>query len=391
MSSTDRTETEIRPFQVEIPQADLDDLHDRLARTRWPDDLPGVGWSRGVPLGYLRELAEHWRTGFDWRKHEATLNQYPQFTTTIERANLHFLHVRSPEPDPRPLLLLHGWPGSVVEFLEVIGPLSDPRAHGGDPADAFHLVIPSLPGHGFSGPLHQAGWTDGRVATALTELMARLGYDRYGVQGGDIGAFIAPQMGRLDPDHVVGVHVNALTTFPSGDPADMADLTEPEQQRMARFKHFQDDMMGYMQVQGTRPQTIAYALTDSPVGQLAWIVEKFKDWTNPSAELPEDAVDRDRLLANVSIYWFTNTARSSANAYYERFHDASMWAPRQRSTVPTGVAVFPQDVAIRRFAEKTETVVRWSEFDLGGHFAAMEAPDLLVGDVREFFRRVGAG
>ncbi|HVD15851.1 MAG TPA: epoxide hydrolase [Actinomycetota bacterium] len=391
MSSTDRTETEIRPFQVEIPQADLDDLHDRLARTRWPDDLPGVGWSRGVPLGYLRELAEHWRTGFDWRKHEATLNQYPQFTTTIDRANLHFLHVRSPEPDPRPLLLLHGWPGSVVEFLEVIGPLSDPRAHGGDPADAFHLVIPSLPGHGFSGPLHQAGWTDGRVATALTELMARLGYDRYGVQGGDIGAFIAPQMGRLDPDHVVGVHVNALTTFPSGDPADMADLTEPEQQRMARFKHFQDDMMGYMQVQGTRPQTIAYALTDSPVGQLAWIVEKFKDWTNPSAELPEDAVDRDRLLANVSIYWFTNTARSSANAYYERFHDASMWAPRQRSTVPTGVAVFPQDVAIRRFAEKTETVVRWSEFDLGGHFAAMEAPDLLVGDVREFFRRVGAG
>ena len=391
MSSTDRTETEIRPFQVEIPQADLDDLHDRLARTRWPDDLPGVGWSRGVPLGYLRELAEHWRTGFDWRKHEATLNQYPQFTTTIDRANLHFLHVRSPEPDPRPLLLLHGWPGSVVEFLEVIGPLSDPRAHGGDPADAFHLVIPSLPGHGFSGPLHQAGWTDGRVATALTELMARLGYDRYGVQGGDIGAFIAPQMGRLDPDHVVGVHVNALTTFPYGDPADMADLTEPEQQRMARFKHFQDDMMGYMQVQGTRPQTIAYALTDSPVGQLAWIVEKFKDWTNPSAELPEDAVDRDRLLANVSIYWFTNTARSSANAYYERFHDASMWAPRQRSTVPTGVAVFPQDVAIRRFAEKTETVVRWSEFDLGGHFAAMEAPDLLVGDVREFFRRVGAG
>ena len=391
MSSTDRTETEIRPFQVEIPQADLDDLHDRLARTRWPDDLPGVGWSRGVPLGYLRELAEHWRTGFDWRKHEATLNQYPQFTTTIDRANLHFLHVRSPEPDPRPLLLLHGWPGSVVEFLEVIGPLSDPRAHGGDPADAFHLVIPSLPGHGFSGPLHQAGWTDGRVATALTELMARLGYDRYGVQGGDIGAFIAPQMGRLDPDHVVGVHVNALTTFPSGDPADMADLTGPEQQRMARFKHFQDDMMGYMQVQGTRPQTIAYALTDSPVGQLAWIVEKFKDWTNPSAELPEDAVDRDRLLANVSIYWFTNTARSSANAYYERFHDASMWAPRQRSTVPTGVAVFPQDVAIRRFAEKTETVVRWSEFDLGGHFAAMEAPDLLVGDVREFFRRVGAG
>jgi epoxide hydrolase len=386
MSSTDRTDASIRPFQVEVPQADLDDLHDRLGRTRWSDDLPGVGWSRGVPLEYLRELAEHWRTGFDWRKQEATINQYPQFTTTIDGANVHFLHVRSPEPDATPLLLLHGWPGSVVEFLDVIGPLSDPRAHGGDPADAFHLVIPSLPGHGFSGPLNEPGWTDGRVAAALTELMARLGYQRYGVQGGDIGAFIAPQLGRLDPDHVIGVHVNALTTFPSGDPAEMADLNEREQQRMARFQLFQDDLMGYMQVQGTRPQTIAYALADSPVGQLAWIVEKFKDWTNPSAELPEDAVDRDRLLANVSIYWFTNTARSSANAYYERFHDASMWAPRQRSVVPTGVAVFPQDIAIRRFAERTETVVRWSEFDRGGHFAAMEAPDLLVGDVRGFFR-----
>jgi epoxide hydrolase len=386
MSSTDRTDASIRPFQVEVPQADLDDLHDRLGRTRWSDDLPGVGWSRGVPLEYLRELAEHWRTGFDWRKQEATINQYPQFTTTIDGANVHFLHVRSPEPDATPLLLLHGWPGSVVEFLDVIGPLSDPRAHGGDPADAFHLVIPSLPGHGFSGPLNEPGWTDGRVAAALTELMARLGYQRYGVQGGDIGAFIAPQLGRLDPDHVIGVHVNALTTFPSGDPAEMADLNEREQQRMARFQLFQDDLMGYMQVQGTRPQTIAYALADSPVGQLAWIVEKFKDWTNPSAELPSDAVDRDRLLANVSIYWFTNTARSSANAYYERFHDASMWAPRQRSVVPTGVAVFPQDIAIRRFAERTETVVRWSEFDRGGHFAAMEAPDLLVGDVRGFFR-----
>jgi epoxide hydrolase len=386
MSSTDRTDASIRPFQVEVPQADLDDLHDRLGRTRWSDDLPGVGWSRGVPLEYLRELAEHWRTGFDWRKQEATINQYPQFTTTIDGANVHFLHVRSPEPDATPLLLLHGWPGSVVEFLDVVGPLSDPRAHGGDPADAFHLVIPSLPGHGFSGPLNEPGWTDGRVAAALTELMARLGYQRYGVQGGDIGAFIAPQLGRLDPDHVIGVHVNALTTFPSGDPAEMADLNEREQQRMARFQLFQDDLMGYMQVQGTRPQTIAYALADSPVGQLAWIVEKFKDWTNPSAELPEDSVDRDRLLANVSIYWFTNTARSSANAYYERFHDASMWAPRQRSVVPTGVAVFPQDIAIRRFAERTETVVRWSEFDRGGHFAAMEAPDLLVGDVRGFFR-----
>jgi pimeloyl-ACP methyl ester carboxylesterase len=383
------TGADLRPFRVEVPQADLDDLHQRLARTRWPDALPGVGWTRGVPLDYLKDLAEHWRSGHDWRKHEARLNQHPQFTTTIDGANLHFLHVRSPEPDATPLLLLHGWPGSVVEFLELIGPLTDPKAHGAEAADAFHLVVPSLPGFGFSGPLTEPGWTDARVAAALVELMARLGYDRYGVQGGDVGAFIAPQMGRLAPDHVIGVHLNALVTFPSGDPADMAGLTEPEQQRMALFQHWQDDLMGYMQLQGTRPQTIAYALTDSPVGQLAWITEKFKDWTDPSAELPEDAVDRDQLLTNVSIYWLTGTARSTANSYYERFHDPSMWAPKDRSTVPTGVAVFPTDVAIRRLAEKTDTIIHWSEFDRGGHFAAMETPDLLTQDIRAFFGKLG--
>ncbi len=389
MSSTDRADAEIRPFRVEIPQADLDDLRDRLARTRWPDELPGVGWSRGVPLGYLQELAADWRGSYDWRRHEATLNEHPQYTTTIDGQTIHFLHVRSPEPDAAPLLLLHGWPGSVVELLDLIGPLSDPRAHGGGAGDAFHLVIPSLPGHGFSGPPGEPGWTDGRTARAFTELMGRLGYERYGVQGGDVGAFIAPQMGRLEPAHVIGVHVNALVTFPSGDPADMAGLTDAEQERLARHKHFQDELMGYMHLQGTRPQTLAYALTDSPAGQLAWIVEKFKDWTNPAAELPEDAVDRDRLLTNVSVYWFTGTARSSANSYYERFHDPGMWAPKERSTVPTGVAVFPTDVSVRRFAEKTDTIVHWSEFDRGGHFAALEAPDLLVGDVRAFFRRFG--
>jgi epoxide hydrolase len=233
-----------------------------------------------------------WNELFCWRKQEARLNQHPQFTTTIDRANLHFLHVRSPEPTARPLLLLHGWPGSIVDFLVLIGPLTDPGAHGGDPADAFHLVIPSLPGFGFSGPLSDTGWTYARIAGAFVELMARLGYDRYGVQGGDVGAFVAPVVGRLAPDHVIGVHVNALVTFPSGDPAELADLTEAEQRRLARMRHFQDDMMGYSAIQGTRPQTLAYGLTDSPVGQLAWIVEKFKEWTDPSAELPEDAVDR---------------------------------------------------------------------------------------------------
>jgi pimeloyl-ACP methyl ester carboxylesterase len=378
---------DIRPFRIDVPQADLDDLRDRLARTRWPSELPGVGWSRGVPVAYLKGLAEYWRTGYDWRTAEARLNEFPQFTTTIDGANVHFLHVRSPEPEALPLMLIHGWPGSIVEFQEMIGPLTDPRAHGGDPADAFHVVVPSIPGHGFSGPLDEAGWTHGRIAGAFTELMRRLGYERYGVQGGDIGAFEAPLMGQLDAAHVAGVHVNALVTFPSGDPADLEGLTEAEQERLARFRNFEQDMMGYAHIQGTRPQTVTYGLVDSPVGQLAWIVEKFKEWTDPAAELPEDAVDRDHLLTDVGIYWFTGTAGSAANLYYETYHDPSLWAPRARGTVPTGVAVsLTQDIAIRRLAERDHNVVHWSEFARGGHFAAMEAPEFLTNDVRAFFR-----
>ncbi len=381
-------DTDIRPFRIDIPQADLDDLRDRLARTRWPDELPGVGWARGVPLGYLKELAEYWRAGYDWRKHEAALNEHPQFVTTIEGLDVHFLHIRSPHPDATPLLLIHGWPGSVVEFLDVIGPLTDPPAHGGDPADAFDLVIPSLPGHGFSAAPAAPGWTHAHTAGAFAGLMARLGHHRYGVQGGDHGAIIGPLVGRAAPDNVVGVHVNAFFALPTGDPAELAGLTESERRRLAELNRFQQELNGYLQLQGTRPQTVSYGLTDSPVGQLAWIVEKFQDWTDPAAELPEDAVDRDRILADVSIYWFTSTARSSANQYYEMFHDPSGWAPQERSTVPTGVAVFTTDVAIRRFAERANTIVHWSEFDRGGHFAALEAPDLLTGDVRTFFRRL---
>jgi epoxide hydrolase len=250
-------------------------------------------------------------------------------------------------------------------------------------------VIPSIPGHGFSVPLNGPGWTHGRNAKAFVELMSRLGYERYGAQGGDIGAFEAPEVGRIDPGHVIGVHVNALVTFPTGDPSELADLTAGEQERLARFQNFQTEMMGYLNVQGTRPQTVAYALTDSPAGQLAWIVEKFKEWTDAAADLPDDAVDRDHMLTNVSIYWFTGTAGPSANLYYETFHDPSLFMPRDRGTVPTGVAVFTSaDVAIRRLAERDHNVVHWSEFDRGGHFAAMEAPDLLIGDVRDFFRQI---
>jgi pimeloyl-ACP methyl ester carboxylesterase len=388
MTATHPSDTTIRPFRIDVPQADLDDLRQRLARTRWPDELPDVGWTRGVPLGYLKELAAYWADGYDWRKQEARLNQYPQFTTTIDGAQVHLLHVRSPEPDALPLILTHGWPGSVIEFLEVIGPLSDPRAHGGDPADAFDLVIPSLPGHGFSGPTHQVGWTTDRVAQAWAQLMARLGYERYGAQGGDWGAFVAPQLGRIDPDHVVGVHLNAATfgfiPFGPVDPAELASLTDAEKQRLERLNtSTAGPGNGYFEVQATRPQTIAYALTDSPAGQLAWIVERFKEWAW-AAEVPEDAVDRDQLLTNVVLYWLTGTANSSARLYYENMHAG--FVPPQPVTVPVGVAVFAGDYAIRRYGEQGHHIVHWSEFDRGGHFAAMEAPDLLVGDVRSFFR-----
>jgi pimeloyl-ACP methyl ester carboxylesterase len=389
MTTTDHADADLRPFRIQIPQADLDDLHDRLTRTRWPDELPGVGWSRGVLLDYLKELAAYWRDGYDWRKHEATLNQHPQFTTTIDGANVHFLHVRSPEPDALPLILTHGWPGSIVEFLNVIGPLSDPRAHGGDLADAFHLVIPSIPGYGFSGPTRQAGWTTDRIAKAWAQLMARLGYARYGAQGGDWGAFIAPALGRIDPDHVVGVHVNAATfgfiPFGPVDPQELATFTEAEKARLERLNaSTAGPGNGYFEIQAHRPQTLAYALTDSPVGQLAWIAEKFKEWTH-AADVPEDAVDRDQLLTNVMLYWLTGTANSSARLYYENLH-ASSWG-QQPGTTPTGVAVFAEDYAIHRYAEQANHIVHWTEFDRGGHFAAMEAPDLLVGDVRTFFRR----
>lgn len=380
--------TAIRPFRITVSEDDLEDLRKRLARTRWPDELPEVGWRYGVPVGYLKELAEYWRTSYDWRKYEAELNAFPQFTTQIDGANVHFLHLRSTGPDALPLILTHGWPGSIVEFLNVIGPLTDPRAHGGDPADAFHLVIPSIPGYGFSGPTRDIGWTTARVAKAWAELMSRLGYERYGAQGGDWGAFISPELGRIDPDHVVGVHVNAATVgfIPFGpvDPDELATFTDTEKARLARLEKFMAEMNGYFQIQATRPQTLAYGLSDSPAGQLAWIVEKFKEWTDWSAELPEDAVDRDHMLTNVMLYWLTGTAGSSARLYYENMHFPS-WDQRP-STTPAGVAVFAEDVAIRRYGERGNNIVHWSDFDRGGHFAAMEVPDLLVGDVREFFR-----
>ena len=362
--------TAIMPFRVDIPQAQLDDLATRLDRTRWSDEPAGAGWSYGVPPGYLKELVRYWRHDYDWRAQEALLNSHPQFTTEIDGQTVHFLHVRSPEQDALPLILTHGWPGSVVEFLKVIEPLS---------AD-FHLVIPSIPGYGFSGPTGDTGWDVARIARAWAELMNRLGYQRYGAHGGDWGGPISRELGRVDASHVVGVHLTLVAGPPTGD-----ELDEEDRRRFDRRKRYQRELSGYAMIQSQRPQTLAYALHDSPVGQLAWIVEKFREWTD-STDAPEDSVDRDQMLTNVMLYWLTGTAGSSARLYKEAF--ATFTTAPEPSPTPTGVAVFPRDLIlpIRRFAERYNNVTHWSEFDRGGHFAAMEQPELLVGDLREFFR-----
>jgi epoxide hydrolase len=383
---------EIRPFRIAIPQDDLDDLAERLHRSRWPDELPGVGWSRGVPLAYLQQLAAYWRDGYDWRRQEARLNELPQFTTTIDGQTVHFLHVRSPEPGALPLLVTHGYPSSIVEFLEIVGPLTDPRGHGGDPADAFHVVAPSIPGFGFSTPVQQPGWEVARTTTAFAELMRRLGYARYGAHGGDIGAGVSGMLGATRPDHVVGTHTTADARgvalagqyFPLPD-----DLAEADRVGVEEQQRLWADAKGYLDIQSTRPQTLAYALTDSPVGQLAWIVEKFKEWTDAAAELPENAVDRDQLLTNISVYWFTRSGASAARFIYEGAHTGPDWTSAPTTApAPQGLAQFGGDDLLRRVMDPDHKIEHWSEFDRGGHFPAMEVPDLLVGDVRAFFRRL---
>lgn len=373
---------QIRPFRIEVPQRDLDDLRDRLARVRWPDELPRVGWDYGVALGYMKEMVEYWRTSYDWRSHEARLNAFPQFTTRIDGANVHFLHVRSPEPNALSLILTHGWPGSIAEFLGIIGPLTNPGSHGDDPADAFDVVVPSIPGYGFSGPTQQTGWDSARVARAWVELMRRLGYERYGAHGGDAGALIAREIGIVKPAGLVGIHVLQIFAFPSGDPAELEDLSEFDQEALRILSTF-EGRAGYLKIQQTRPQTLAYALTDSPVGQLAWNSELFMGFDGTGA----GAVDRDLFLTHVMLYWLTATAGSAARQYYEDARTGAGYRDVQ-NTVPTGVAVFKNDFhSIRRFAERANNIVHWSVFDRGGHFAAMDAPDLLVGDLRKFFRR----
>jgi pimeloyl-ACP methyl ester carboxylesterase len=381
---------EIMPFRIEIPQAALDDLHERLARTRWPDELPGVGWSRGVPLGYLKGLADYWRDGFDWRRQEAKLNELPQFITQIDGQKIHFLHVRSPEPDALPLIISHGYPSTVVEFLDIIGPLTDPLSYGGAAADAFHVVAPSIPGFGFSTPVRETSWEMARTARAYAELMDRLGYERYVAQGGDVGAGILGMLAGLDSAHLAAVHTNsdplsvigALDYLPEGA-ARLAGLSNADRAAVEQTKAISAEGSGYLKLQSNRPQTIAYSLTDSPVGQLAWIVENFKEWTDEAAELPEDAVDLDQLLTNVSIYWFTGTGASAARFLYETAHSTQWGAPGK---APQGWALFAAQPFVRAMMDPQHEIEHWSEFDRGGHFPAMEVPDLLVSDMREFFR-----
>lgn len=376
---------DVQSFSIAIPQEAIDDLRERLTHARWPGALPGVGWERGVPVDYLEALTEYWRTGYNWREQEAKLNEFPQFITEIDGQTIHFLHARSPEPGAMPLLISHGYPGSIVDFMKIIGPLTNPRAYGGDAADAFHVVAPSLPGFGFSMPLSAPGWEVTRTVKAYDELMKRLDYVRFGVHGGDIGSGICGQLCVLAPDRIIGSLINTDPSAIAGPfTPTPADLTEEEKAHLQELRNRSEDGQGYIKLQSTRPQTIAYGLTDSPVGQLAWIVEKFKEWTDPTKELPEDAVDRDQLLTNVSLYWFTKSGATAANFIYEAAHVYTDWGAAH--SVPTGFAVFGKDSLVRRILDPEHNMRHWSEFESGRHFPALEVPDLLVRDIRDFFR-----
>lgn len=373
----------VTPFRITIPQRKLDDLHTRLRAARWPDQLPDTGARYGVPVPEVQQLAEHWLHRYDWRSHEARLNTYPQFVTEIDGQRLHFWHVRSPEPGALPLVLLHGWPTSPVEFEAIVAELADPRAHGGDPATAFHVVVPSLPGFGFSGPTRAVGHASTeRSAELVAALMDRLGYSRYGAHGGDAGSFIAPQLGHLHPGRLVGVHLNGPITIPGPDD-DGATYSAADREKLAALRDWSaSSTSGYAAIQSTRPLALAYGLTDSPVGLLGWIADIFRIYTIPAHDQIAEALEVDAFLTNLSILHFTGTIGSSMRLYTE----GEQWgAAPEPSGVPTGCALFPGDRTIRAIVERRHHLVRWVEHDRGGHFAAMEAPDLLLADLREFF------
>jgi epoxide hydrolase len=386
-SSTDRVE----PFRIDVPEAELDDLRARLNAAGWPERETVEDWSQGVPLEYMRELCAYWADGYDWRATEARLNALPQFRTELQGLGIHFVHVRSPHPEALPLVMTHGWPGSIVEFLKVIGPLTEPSAHGGHSGDAFHVVCPSLPGYGFSDKPQRPGWGVERIAAAWVELMARLGYERYGAQGSDWGTSISASIGQQDPEHVAGIHLTPPLAPP--DPATLDDLTDAERAALASLEHAAEWDSGYSTEHATRPQTIGYALADSPVALCAWIVEKFWAWTDCDGH-PENALTRDELLDNLMLYWLPRTGASSARLYWEsirRVNELIAGSVQDVVAVPTGCSIFPKELQrpSRRWAERRFSDIRhWNELDRGGHFAAFEQPELFVGELRSFFRQV---
>ncbi|NKX87668.1 epoxide hydrolase family protein [Nocardia coubleae] len=371
----------VTPFRIDVPQARLDDLAARLRNALYPDELPGVGDAYGVPGDRVRALAKYWLEEFDWRTVEAELNAYPQFTTEIDGENIHFLHIRSSRADATPVILTHGWPGSILEYVDVITPLTEPES-AEDPA--FHLVIPSLPGFGFSGPTRSTGWNRYRTARAWAELMTRLGYERYGAIGNDGGSMVSPEIGRIAPEQVIGVHVTQLFSFPSGDPAEFEGMSEADMAALQHLQWFHENKMAFNTLHSQQPQTLAYALADSPIGLLGW-----------NAQLFGESIDARFVIANVALYWLTGTSGSSLRFYYEDAHAAEH--PTTPTTVPTGLAMFAGDFqSIRRFAERDHSnIVSWNSYDVrtgaggandaAGHYAAHEAPEVLVGDIRQFF------
>ena len=376
--------TEITPYPIEIPDSALGDLKARLALTRFPEAETVDDWSQGLPLSYAQELAAYWASDYDWRKCEDKLNAFGSFKTEINGLDIQFLHVRSKHENAKPLILTHGWPGSIVEFFKAIPALTDPTAHGGTEDDAFHLVIPSMPGYGFSEKPTEPGWTVDKIADAWAQLMARLGYDAYLAQGGDWGSAVSIALGKADPDHCKAVHVNMVVVPP--DQETFADLTDYEKQTLADAGNHQEWGTGYSKQQSTRPQTLGYGLVDSPMGQASWIIEKFWQWTDCDGH-PENTVSRDELLDNVMLYWLTAAGASSARLYWESFRNFAAGG----IDFPIGCSLFPKEIfrPSRRWADKVwSNIIYWNELDKGGHFAAMEQPELFVSELRACFGQV---
>ena len=376
--------TDITPFQIAIPESDLDDLRTRLEHTRWPESEVVDDWTQGIPLSYLKDVCDYWKTSYDWRAVEKRLNALPQYTTKIDGLDVYFIHIRSSNEDARPLLLTHGWPGSVIEFLKVIGPLTEPVQYGASEAESFHLVIPALPGFGFSEKPSKTGWSVDKIARAWSELMLRLGYTKYLAQGGDWGAAITASIGAQDPEHCIGLHTNMPVVAPSGEL--LENLTTLEEDALRARQFYQDWDSGYSKQQSTRPQTLGYSLVDSAAGQAAWILEKFYQWTDCNGH-PENVLSRDELLDNVMLYWLTASGASSARIYWESFSSGS----NDNVNVPSGCSIFPKEIfkASQRWVETRFKDLRYfNVLDTGGHFAAFEQPELYVQEVRACFQKM---